>query len=210
MKALIIRPTLPADYYIKKFTNPAAKLVKNKARTEGWRVKELVGNKASEVNVTDQLTKRRIDFVIHYDHGDLDVMGGQNNNKIEPVIYNGGVNNNVTLLSGKTASSVSCSNARGLGPEAIHKGAIAYLGYDDDHWVVYKFIDKFIAAANAANYALLEGKTFQEAYQIGYDAYDNGAQQIPTSDEGDLVAGLMEWDRDHLKLLGDPNARVKP
>jgi len=112
----------------------------------------------------------------------------------------------VNLLSGRAVSTVSCESANGLGPLAIASAAKAYLGYDDLHWVHLWYLDKFNEASNAANNALLEGKTFQEAYDLAYAKYTEKWAELVGSDPG--AAALLLHDRDHLTLLGNPSARA--
>jgi len=201
-KLLIIRPNCPGDNYTTLFSYPAATLVKNKAVAEGWTVTDLEGNNANRANVESTINTIKPDFIKHYDHGSNFTLYGQNANIITPVIDNA----NVNLLSGRAVSTVSCESAVGLGPLAIASTAKAYLGYDDLHWVHLWYIDKFMEASNAANNALLEGKTFQEAYDIAFAKYTEKYLELVPLDAG--AAALMLHDRDHLTLLGNPAARA--
>jgi len=202
-KLLIVRPNCPGDVYTTSFSYPAATLVKNKAVAEGWTVTDLQGNDSNRANVESKLNTVKPNFVIHYDHGSNFTLYGQNANHITPAIDNA----NVTLLSGKAVSTVSCESATGLGPLAIASTAKAYLGYDELHWVHLWYLDKFTEAANAANYALLEGKTFQEAYDTSYAKHTQKWAELIALGADDAAA-LMLHDRDHLTLLGNPNARA--
>lgn len=200
-KVVIIRPKFPSDPYTELFSYQAAELVKNKAITEGWTVKDLKINDANRAKVTQTLTNTIQDFVVHYDHGDFFVMCGQNNNQIENAIDN----NNVTMLKNRAASTVSCRTAVGLGPLAIATGAKAYLGYSDLHWVYFAWTNEFTEAANAANFALLEGKTYQQAYNLAYTVYTQKYLQILAAMDWPAAAAMLH-NRDCLTLLGDPNA----
>jgi hypothetical protein len=199
-KLLIIRPNCPGDNYTTLFSFPAATLVKNKAVAEGWTVTDLQGNNANRANVESNLNSVKPDFIIHYDHGSTFTLYGQNSNGITPAIDDA----NVNLLSGRAVSTVSCESAEGLGPLAIASTAKAYLGYDDLHWVNLWYLDKFNEGSNAANNALLEGKTFQEAYDIAYTKYTEKWAELVGTDPG--AAALLLHDRDHLTLLGNPSA----
>jgi hypothetical protein len=201
--ALIIRPKIPNDDMTNLCLFPAADLVKNKAINENWSVTDLQANDTNRAKVTQTLNKTPVDFMIHYDHGSDYTMWGQHNNQLEAAIDN----NNVTLLKGKAVTTVSCDTGIGLGPLAISAGARAYLGYDDLWWVFWAWTNEFIEAANAANYALLEGKTFQEAYNIGYATYTQKYLQILNAKDYPAAAAMLH-DRDHLRLLGDPNAKA--
>jgi hypothetical protein len=201
-KLLIVRPNCPGDNYTTLFSFPAATLVKNKAVAEGWVVTDLQGNNTNRANVESNINTTKPDYVIHYDHGSNFTLYGQNSNLITPAIDDA----NVNLLSGRAVSTVSCESANGLGPLAIASAAKAYLGYDDLHWVHLWYLDKFNEASNAANNALLEGKTFQEAYDLAYAKYTEKWAELVGSDPG--AAALLLHDRDHLTLLGNPSARA--
>lgn len=220
-RVLIIRPTEKTnqwDQFIPLFSSPAAVLATNEAIKEVWFVRELAGNNANKGDVFWNLMTEEVDFMLHYGHGNKDTIFGQNNNNKEAIIDS----TNVEELKDKAVSSTGCYTAAagGIGTLAISKGARAYLGYNDTYYVWHGkggqnfFTDYFIEAANAANRALLEGKTFQEAYQIGKLAHEDGAQQILNSglsdqEDRETAAGCMEWCGDHLTLLGNPNAKAK-
>ena len=201
-KLLLIRPNAPGDVYTTQFSFPAAELVKNKAVAQKWSVTDLAGNDTNKSNVESKLNTINPDFVIQYDHGGTFTLYGQNSNVITPAINS----TNVNLLSKKAVSTVSCLSAAGLGPMAISSTAKAYLGYDELHWVHLWYLDKFTEAANTANYALLEGKTFQEAYDISYAKHTEKWNELVTLDAS--AAGLMLHNRDHLTLLGSQTARA--
>jgi hypothetical protein len=200
---LIIRPKFPNDGYTGNFSFAACEQVKTKAIAEGWTVTDLAINDANRAKVTQIINSMPIDFVIHYDHGGDYVMCGQNNNAFENAIDN----NNVALLKGKAASTVSCDTAIGLGPLAITSGARAYLGYHDLHWVYYAWMNQFTQASNAANFALLEGKTFQEAFNTAYSIYTTMYNQVLAGNDIPAAAAMLH-NRDCLTLLGDPNAKA--
>jgi hypothetical protein len=200
---LIIRPKFPNDGYTGSFSFQACELVKSKAIAEGWNVTDLQMNDTNRANVTQTINTKPFDFVIHYDHGGDFVMCGQHNNQFENAIDN----NNVDLLKGKAASTVSCDTAVGLGPLAVTSGSRAYLGYHDLHWVYFAWTGQFTEASNAANYALLEGKTFQEAFNIAYSVYTQKYLQILNGGDS-IAAAAMLHNRDCLTLLGDPNVKA--
>jgi hypothetical protein len=202
-KLLIIRPNVPGDNYTASFSYYAAGQVKTKAIAEGWTVTDLTANNTNRANVETTINSVKPDFIIHYDHGSSYTLYGQNSNLITPAIDSA----NVDLLSKRAVSTVSCESADGLGPLAISSGeAKAYLGYDDLHWVHLWYLDKFTEASNAANYALLEGKTYQQAYDLAIQKYTEKYNELAPLDAS--AAGLMLHDRDHLQLLGDPNAKA--
>ena len=201
-KLLLIRPKVLGDAYTEQFSFDAAELVKNKAISEKWNVIDLQANDASREKVTTNISEEDPDFVIHYDHGSTFTLWGQESGVLEAALDAG----NVGLLSGRAASTVSCQSAAGLGPLAIASTATAYLGYNDLHWVHLWHLNRFTEASNAANYALLEGKTFQQAYAIGYAKYTEKYLELVPIDT--VAASLMLHDRNHLTLLGNGLAKA--
>jgi hypothetical protein len=202
-KLVIIRPNVPGDNYTAAFSYNAAELVKTKAVAEGWTVTDLTANNTNKANVELTINNVKPDFIIHYDHGSSYTLYGQSSNTITPAINS----TNVDLLSKRAVSTVSCESAIGLGPLAISSAETkAYLGYDELHWVHLWYLDKFTEAANAANYALLEGKTYQQAYDIAIQKYTEKYNELVPIDTS--AAGLMLHDRDHLRLLGNPSAKA--
>lgn len=199
---LIIRPKVIGDPYTELFSFPAAELVKTKANSEGWLITDLQANNSSREKLTWAINEKNPDFIIHYDHGHDFHLSGQENNIFEPALDS----SNVNLLSGRAVSTVSCRSAAGLGPLAISSTCRAYLGYDEPHWINTGFINEFTEASNEANYALLEGKTFQEAYDAGYAKYTQKYYQILPIDT--MAAALMLFDRNHLVRLGNPSEKA--
>jgi hypothetical protein len=200
---LIIRPKFPNDNYTSLFSFSAAEQIKTKAGTEGWNITDLAINDANRTKVTSTINSKLFDFIVHYDHGGDFVMCGQNNNQFENAIDN----LNVDLLKGKAASTVSCDTAIGLGPLAVTSGARAYLGYNDLHWVYFAWTSQFTQAANAGNIALLEGKTYQEAYNIAYNVHTTMYNQILAANDVPAASAMLH-NRNCLTLLGDPNAKA--
>ena len=114
-KVLVIHPDLPNDSFISKISKPAALKVINKAIGEGWTVTSLSGNNANKTNVNAKLNDPLFKFVLHFDHGDKDALGGQNNDQKQVVIDN----TNVDKLNGMVVSTLSCFSAWPGGPESL-------------------------------------------------------------------------------------------
>lgn len=201
-KLLLIRPKVPGDKYTELGSYNWAGAIKQKAVDEGWRVKDLGINKATCECIEKELNKFNPSLVIHYDHGLPFTLFGQKNDEFEPVINEA----NVGQAAGMLISTVSCLSASGLGPAAIRKGVKSYIGYTDYFMFDTNRVAEFGAAANAANFALLEGKTSQEAFHIGWQSFDNLiTRMIEIGDE--TAAHAATHDRDCIKLLGDPATR---
>jgi hypothetical protein len=201
-KLLIIRPKVSGDNYTSMFSFQAAELVKTKAIAEGWTVTDLQATDTNRAKVEATISSFNPDFIIHYDHGSDYALYGQNSNVITAVLDAA----NVSLFDGKAASTVSCESAAGLGPLAIDSNAKAYMGYDELHWVHLWYLSKFTEASNAANYALLEGKTYQQAYDIAMLKFEEKYEELLSLDS--YAASLMLHDKEHLKILGDASSKA--
>lgn len=209
-KLLLIRPKIPNDAFTTNFSHPASDLG-DKARAEGWQVTELEGNATTPNNVKDRIQNEDPDFIIHYDHGGIDKLYGQENGVKKPILECSGADPNVNLLSSAVVSTVSCSSALILGPAAVaanERDKKAYLGYDMPFGCEYAYWQYFARAANKANIALLEGKTFQQAKTLGKNQYTseiNNLLTLPGYTKYVAVL-LMLIDRAHLTLVGNGSA----
>ena len=85
---------------------------------------------------------------------------------------------NVAGLAGTFVSAMACSSAAGLGPLAIYERASGYLGYASLLGSSIHRSDRFGEAVNAPNFALLEGKSPAEAYEIGWQAWDRLCMEL--------------------------------
>ena len=208
-KLVLIRPRVPGDTYTEVGSNVWAALVKQKALDEGWQVTDLDANGASREQIEVAINAEKPTLVIHYDHGSNFTLWGQESNALEPGLDD----ENIAIVSGRMLSTVSCLSATGLGPLAITDGVTSYLGYTDLHtfWTG-SYAARFGLAANAANFALLECKTAQEAFDIGWAAYDLLFTQLLA--EGGFAASTVAptalHDRDCFALLGSPSATACP
>jgi hypothetical protein len=207
-KALVIRPRVPGDDYTTLGSNVWGANAKQKALDEGWDVVDLDANAATRAAIEAAITNEQPDLVLHFDHGSAMTMWGQDANALQAGIDDV----NVHLASGRIASTVSCDTASGLGPAAIGAGVRAYLGYTLHHifWTPYQ--DEFGVAANAANYALLECKTMQQAFDAGWAAYDQLYNDLLAMGgaAANLVAPSALHDRDCFALLGTASAVACP
>jgi hypothetical protein len=216
-RLLLIRPRYRRDRFTTSRSYEWAERVKAKAIAEGWEVEDLGGQRASRANTEQALSRIAVErprLVMHYDHGSEYTLYGHPRSgrpdAIErwvPVIDE----TNIALCAGTLVSAVACSSAAGLGPLAVAEGATGYLGYSEPlvgAWLDSN-IERFGEAANAANYALLEGKSPLEAFVIGRRAWDALRSQLiaaagPSTGPFDIEwwdIGVATWNRDCLTLL---------
>jgi len=181
-KMLLIRPTVTGD----RFTEDSyvwAELVREKAVTEGWEVEDLSGRDATRNNIEDALSVIAIErpvLVFHYDHGSEFTLHGHSIDRRDLDIDDFAPaldDHNIDVAAGTFVSAMACLSASGLGPLAIYERVSGYLGYAEALWGSISHPDRFGEAVNAPNYALLEGKTPEEAYEIGYQAWERVRQE---------------------------------
>ena len=207
-RLLIIRPKIPYDYWT-MYTSEASKHFKDDAEKKyGWTVTELDSDEANRIEVEFRIQNEIPNLIIHYGHGWPDRLWGQRNNRKESVLSSAFGEENANLLSSASVSTVSCSSTLDLGKRAVEANTrnekTYYLGYDFPIYCNYDYIPYFERAANAANDALIEGKTFQKARDIGYNKYTeefNNLLALKDPYVDAFVAPFMILNRDHLKLL---------
>lgn len=217
-KLLLIRPRITNDDWTSKFSFDASSELERKAHDQHWEVTSLLEEDANRTIVERKIGEVNPDFIIHYGHGGFDKLFGQIYPQVDlkdPILECTSSERNVDLLSSAVVSTVSCSSALALGPAAVAantRSIKAYLGYNVPIYCEYEYSDYFKRAAEAANIALLKGKTFQEAKAEGYQKYTDEINELlrledPTFTKYVAVLGLL-IDRNHLTLVGDGSAKA--
>jgi hypothetical protein len=181
---------------------------------------------ASPENVRRELTSNVNTCFMHYDHGDENALYGEKENSIVPVIDL----SSAALLRGLVVDALACLSAKNLGPEAIRQGCRAYIGYDEVVYVVDS--EECKRVMNTSKRELLNGRSAREAFQAQYDAYSEpsscpiarlvralfggrvlealrGIRDVITGRvRNTILAEFYAWNRAHLVLLGDGDARI--
>ena len=116
-------------------------------------------------------------------------------------------------VSGKAIHFLSCETAGQLGPDTVSKGAKSYAGYTENFTFVWddpntpvNEVQLFMQADSTFDIAMANGATAQQAYNNTVQAFNAGIAQVPNT----TAASWLTYDRDHLKLMGDPNAVIQP
>jgi hypothetical protein len=204
-KLLLIRPTVSGDYFT-NMSHEWAERVNEKAIAEGWDVVDLSGMAATRSNIENALSTialERPNLVIHYDHGSEFTLYGHTPERsgmetiddITPAIDE----RNIELTAGMFVSAMACFSASGLGPLAIFERTSGYLGYTSALIGSFRIPDRFGEAVNAPNFAILEGKSPEEAFEIGYQAWDRLYEEeadaaAARSGNGGGLLDLEFWD----------------
>jgi hypothetical protein len=206
-RLLLVRPNIRSDRFT-RLSHGWAELVKTKAIDEGWHVEDLSGARATRRNVETALSRttlQRPSLIIHYDHGTEFTLYGNRASRpphsfedLVPVIDE----SNISMTAGMFVSAMACLSASGLGPLAIYERASGYLGYTNflcaslDREVQNRFGE----AVNAPNFALLEGRSPSDAFEIGYRAWDQLCSELLEENR------FFDWafatiNRDYFSLL---------
>ena len=202
MQVLLTNPEIdPLTYYLATWTEDMLKKSKSKSN----KYIRLKREKATRKKFESILQKRSVDLVLLCGHGDSDAVTGTNDVILDT--------KNASLLEGKVVHALSCRSAKELGPNAMKKGAKAYIGYKEDF---IAFLDDsnqstkplkdeiaslFLNPAFTAPRALLKGSTPAEAVTAAKKAYNQSIREALNSDiqsDADQFINWLFWDRDNL------------
>ncbi len=116
-------------------------------------------------------------------------------------------------VKGKALHFLSCETAGQLGPDTITKGAKAYTGYTENFHFVWDNsstpVDEFALFVDADatfDKMMANGASAQAALNATVQAFNAAIAQVP----GTAAASWLTYDRDHLKLCGDPATIIHP
>jgi len=182
-------------------------------KDKGYDVDDLVGDKAIREDVLRSLRTRDPIFLFGVGHGNETTFTGQYHDKIFWKCDS-------SDLSGRVVYLLSCITAAELGPDAVNKGCRCYIGYDKEFvWgQINSSIDPledevgkaFYEPVLELLYKLADGATTGEAFKASIDKWNewiNYWARQPGAVAAEVLIWLV-WDRDHQKLIGDPNIRV--
>lgn len=159
-----------------------------------------------------QFSAPQSDIIIAMGHGDPDTLTAQN----EAVILDVG-KYNPSEVRGKVIKLLSCQTGKVLGPDLVRNGALAVGAYKDDFvwicdaelastpWSDEMAAKNLMPVVDGLN-ALLDGKTFGEAFQVEIDGFSRNAE----AEENELLKSCLLFNHDNAVLLGDQNARIRP
>lgn len=112
----------------------------------------------------------------------------------------------------KAIHFLSCQTAAQLGPNTITKGAKSYAGYTENFILQWDNsstpVDEFLLFAKSDSVfdlMMANGATAQQAYDGTIQAFNAAISQVPNT----AAASYLTWDRDHLKLHGQPETKIQ-
>lgn len=184
-----------------------AKAILDLAKTKDIVVYDLKDDRANRKELTSFLIKKSPEVVFFNGHGQGDCICGQNGE----ILLRAGENEE--LLRSKVVYALSCQTAKKLGPKAIAKGAVAYLGYNED-FVFFTRKERetrpqdddrarlFLEPSNQVVASLLKGHSPAQAHQRSKEAFVKNIEDLLTGKlpEKYLVRYLF-WDMRHQVCL---------
>ena len=155
-------------------------------------------------------TFKKYDLIIYYGHGEKDRLMG---NHFYWSIIN---KKNVRRTNPASFDTMACHSAAGLGMLTVKQGTKAYIGTTDLYYAAfpekeYNFLRSWIDYTTIKTKALLDGKTFGEAYKAFLDTinkYITLYEQNIGYKNYDWYLEKTIWNRDHTILLGDPDTKI--
>jgi hypothetical protein len=114
----------------------------------------------------------------------------------------------------KSFHLLSCQTGAGLGPDTVANGASSYAGYTENFTLVWddgttpavNEFELFARSDSTYDLSMAAGLTAQQAFDSTIVAFNAAMAQVPNS----AAATFLLWDRDHLKLYGDPAGKLVP
>lgn len=184
-----------------------AKIVVDFAKAKGVTVYDLRDSRANRTELTNYLVKKSPGVVFLNGYGRDDRICGQN----DEVLLQAGENEE--LLRSKIVYALSCQTAKKLGLKAVAKGAVAYLGYDED-FVFFTRKEKesrpldddraelFLEPSNQVVIALLKGYSPVQAHQKSKKAFAKNIEYLLTGKSPErYLARYLYWNMRHQVCL---------
>lgn len=176
----------------------------------GYSVTDLYGEDATLANFMNALNVDDPALVLIGGHGAENLVTGQNGEVLLEACVNDG------LMQQRTAVLAACATGVKLGPSMINKGANAYVGFQADFifsvtpgYETRPLHDPraapFFTAINTLMYALLDGKTLSEIYEVGVASFNEEISKWwnnPDPEASDIIS-YLQWDRDNFIVIGN-------
>jgi len=178
-----------------------------------WRVDRLRKRDATRIRVVEAIESVDPQLVAGCGHGAPNLFTGQFGVPIFSVCTE-------DVLARRIVFLLSCDTAAELGPDAVRKGARAYIGWDAPVVFVVSspprirdpatdpFAWPLFDASLSLLGSLMWGKTAGEAVEAYMRRSSYWYRYWLSRSDGTYVAASIAHDAKHLRLLGDPSARI--
>jgi hypothetical protein len=175
---------------------------------QGYEVTRFMGPEAERTLVAAAAAQPDVVYLTGVGHGTFDQFGGHDD---VPVFQIGRYA--AAEVSAKIVHFIACLTARGLGPDFVTNGTLAYFGYDDNFAFDNKSRVPCLDCDSEIDRGFADGLTADDVFHRAYDAFT--AQIQLAREHGKLlVAAMLENNRDHLcaptvdPRFGDLEARI--
>jgi hypothetical protein len=182
--------------------------VHNVFAARGFNVVANIGNADTRINFVNTAKKPLTAYLSGIGHGNYDLYTGHAG---EIILKVGAYD--AAEVKDKAIHFLSCRTAAQLGPNTITKGARCYAGYDENFTFVWdnpatpvNELDLFKKSDSIFDIYMAYGFTAQQAYNAAIATFNASIAMVP----GTSAASWLSYDRDHLRLLGDPNTKILP
>ena len=212
-KILLI--TRPKDDSTVRYLFYWSKKILELAKERGIDVLNLEEKRANRKEVESMLEKRQPLLVFFNGHGNDSQITGHNNEVLLAV------GENEELLISKIVYALSCRSGKKLGYESVNKGALGYIGYDDDFVFIIEenkisqplkdeTAGLFLEPSNQIIISLIKGYSIEDSHKKSKRAFRDSAIKVASSEsfENYLIPYLL-WDMQHQVCLGDKEAFFK-
>ncbi len=184
-----------------------AKKIIDLANKKGIQVLDLKEERANKKEFESILSKKQPLLIFLNGHGNMDRIAGQNGNVLIKV------GDNEIILKSKIVYALSCKSGKVLGPASVNKGAVSYIGYNDDFIFCFeegKFarpLDDetaklFLEPSNYIVESLLKGHSVESAHNRSQQLYKKNIQKLLVSNASSESIPYLFWDMNHQVCLG--------
>lgn len=184
------------------------------AEERGIKVWNLEGERANRKEVESMLKNKKPSLVFLNGHGDDGAVTGHD----DEILIEAGDND--SILINKIIYALSCRSGKKLGPESIEKGALGYVGYDDDFLFVTdpdkladpltdKVAGLFLKASNQLMTSLLKGHDIKDSHERSKKIFiKNAVDLVDSESELSYLTPYLLWNAQHQVCLGNQNASL--
>lgn len=169
-----------------------------------WKITVLNSSNSTNENLYKIISNSKmINILIAFCHGSDESLYFSNKNVLS-------VDDDLSIYNNTFLYTNSCSTGKKLGPKLIQEGMIAFWGYKNDTWA-YNFYETFVKCDNYGLKKLLEGQSFQKAFDEALDNYTDAFLEMLESDDMDatIAAVMLQENRDCMVKYGNLNFSVK-
>ena len=111
-------------------------------------------------------------------------------------------------VRGKIVHLFACETAKMLGPNFVTNGCLAFFGYSELFTYDQNSAEMFLECDGAIDLALADGLDASNALARAKDTFDKYVKQLLANPKTVQSAHALQFNRDSLRLLGDPTAKL--